>query len=78
MLKTQLLACDTPATLRQERTCSHVVIEVEGSSEPIEQAIGSIAEIPDIVARLVGDGKRSVRVTPTQRSLEDVYLELVG
>ena len=78
VLKTQLLACDTPAKLRQERTGSHVVIELEGSNEPIEQAIISMAEIPDIVARLVSDGQRIVRVTPTQRSLEDAYLELVG
>ena len=27
---------------------------------------------------LVAEGKRIVRVTPAQRSLEDVYLELVG
>ena len=78
VLKTQLLALDSPATLRQATAGSRVVIEVEGSAAPIEQSIDSTADIPDIVAALVAQGKRIVRVTPAQRSLEDVYLELVG
>jgi ABC-2 type transport system ATP-binding protein len=78
VLKTQLLAFDTPAALRRERTGDRVVIELEGSRDPIDRQIGSLSEIPAIVAALVGDGKRIVRVTPAQRSLEDVYLELVG
>ena len=78
VLKTQLLAFDTPAALRRERTGDRVVIELEGSREPIDRRIDSLSEIPGIVAALVGEGKRIVRVTPAQRSLEDVYLELVG
>lgn len=77
VLKTQLLAIHTPAALRRERTSSHVVIEVEGST-PIEHGIRNTSEIPDIVAALVKDGKRIIRVTPTERSLEDAYLDLVG
>ena len=54
-----------------------VVIELEGG-ERREFAIDDVAEIPAIVSRLVGEGARIVRVTPDQRSLEDVYLDLVG
>jgi ABC-2 type transport system ATP-binding protein len=78
VLKTQLLALDTPAALKQARAGAHVVIELEGSDTPVERAINSLSDIPAIVAALVGEGKRIVRVTPTERSLEDVYLDLVG
>ena len=79
VLKTDLLAFDTPATLRKAQTAggSRVVIELEGG-ERREFAIDDVAEIPSIVSRLVGEGARIMRVTPDQRSLEDVYLDLVG
>ena len=78
VLKTQLLAFDAPAALRQARGGARVVIELEGSKTPIEKPIDSVADIPAIVAALVNQGERIVRVTPAERSLEDVYLELVG
>jgi ABC-2 type transport system ATP-binding protein len=78
VLKTQLLAFDSPAALRQIRHGSRVVIELEDSPAPVERSINHLSDIPDIVASLVGDGQRIVRVTPVQRSLEDVYLALVG
>ena len=78
VLKTQLLACDTAANLRRTAGGQHVVIDLEGSSESITRPISSIADIPPIVAALVADGTRIVRVMPAQRSLEDVYLGLVG
>jgi ABC-2 type transport system ATP-binding protein len=78
VLKTQLLAFDKPSALRQARAGLRVVIDLEGSTTRIEKTIDSLADIPAIVAGLVGDGKRIVRVTPTERSLEDVYLDLVG
>jgi hypothetical protein len=53
------------------------VIELEGRTRQ-EFAISDVAEIPAIVARLVGEGERITRVTPEERSLEDVYLDLVG
>ena len=77
VLKTDLLAFDTPATLRKAQAGSRVVIELEGG-ERREFAIDDVAEIPSIVSRLVGEGARIMRVTPDQRSLEDVYLDLVG
>lgn len=77
VLKTQLLAFDTPAALRQARSGTRVSIEIEGSGA-VETPIGSLSEIPEIVAAMVRDGKRIVRVTPTERSLEEVYLDLVG
>jgi len=78
VLKTQLLACDTTENLRQAAGGRHVVIDLEGSTQPIRQPISTDSDIPPIVAALVAEGKRIVRVTPAQRSLEDVYLELVG
>lgn len=78
ILKTNLLAFDTPATLRKAGTGPRVIIECEGGGERREFAIGDPSEIPDIVARLVSEGARIRRVTPDERSLEDVYLDLVG
>jgi ABC-2 type transport system ATP-binding protein len=77
VLKTDLLAFDTPATLRRARTGGRVVIELEGG-ELRQFAIADVSEVPTIVARLVAEGARIVRVAPDRRSLEDVYLELVG
>ena len=77
VLKTSLLALDAPAVLRQARAGSRVTIELEGG-EQREFRIGSTNEIPAIVAKLVDEGARIIRVTPDQRSLEDVYLDLVG
>ena len=78
VLKTQLLACDTTEQLRQGAGGRHVEIEIEGAADPITRPIASIADVPPIVAALVAEGKRIVRVTPAQRSLEEVYLGLVG
>ena len=77
VLKTGLLAFDTPATLRKAEAGGRVTIELEGG-ERREFAVTDAAEIPPIVATLVGEGARIIRVTPDQRSLEDVYLDLVG
>jgi ABC-2 type transport system ATP-binding protein len=77
VLNTDLLAFDTPATLRKTRAGGRVVIELEGA-ERREFAIADVSEVPAIVATLVSEGARIVRVTPDQRSLEDVYLDLVG
>ena len=54
------------------------MIEREGSRDHLAIDIKDVSEIPAIVAKLVGDGARIIRVTPDRRSLEDVYLELVG
>ncbi len=77
ILKTDLLAIDTPQALRAARAGLRVVIELEGA-EPREFAIGNLSEVPAIVSRLVSEGARIRRVTPDERSLEDVYLDLVG
>ncbi len=77
ILKTSLLAFDTRQALRAARTGLRVIIELEGA-EPREFAINNLSEVPDIVARLVSEGARIRRVTPHERSLEDVYLDLVG
>jgi ABC-2 type transport system ATP-binding protein len=77
ILKSSLLAFDTPATLRSAGGGSRVVIEfADGQTQ--DYPVGSREDVPDLVARLAGEGCRIVRVTPDQRSLEDVYLELVG
>ena len=78
VLKTDLLAFDAPAALRKAQAGeSRVVIELEGA-EQREFAVADVTEIPAIVAKLVSEGARIMRVTPEERSLEDVYLDLVG
>jgi ABC-2 type transport system ATP-binding protein len=77
VLKTQLLALDTPAALRGADGTGRVVVHLEDRTQ-VEFPIAGPAEIPDIVAKLVAEGKRIVRVMPEQRSLEDTYLDLVG
>ena len=78
VLKTDLLAFDAPAALRKAQNGgSRVVIELQGA-EPREFAVADVSEIPAIVAKLVSEGARIMRVTPEERSLEDVYLDLVG
>jgi ABC-2 type transport system ATP-binding protein len=78
VLKTGLLAFDTPPALRATRGGSRVVIEIEGSRDRLDIPVADISDIPAIVAKLVADGARIMRVTPDQRSLEEVYLDLVG
>jgi ABC-2 type transport system ATP-binding protein len=77
VLKTDLLAFDTPSALRGTRAARRVVIELEDRTRQ-EFSIGEAAEIPAIVARLVAEGARITKVTPEERSLEDTYLDLVG
>jgi len=77
ILKTSLLAFDTAASLRSSTGGSRVVVEfADGQRQDFP--IDSQGDVPEIVARLTGEGRRIVRVTPDQRSLEDVYLDLVG
>ncbi len=77
VLKTELLAFDSPAALRSRGAGIAVAIEFEdGSKQTIN--VRDLSEVPDLVRRLVHDGKRIVRVVPDRRSLEDVYLSLVG
>ena len=52
---------------------------VEGvSGSTMTVGVAGAADIPPIVAALVSGGARIVRVEPQRRSLEDVYLSLVG
>jgi len=77
VIKTQLLAFDAPAALRGRREGITVAIEFDdGSKHSVE--VRDLSEVPDLVQRLVHEGKRIVRVVPDRRSLEDVYLSLVG
>ena len=77
VLKTQLVAFDSPAALRGRDDGVTVTIEfADGSKQTID--VHDLSEIPDLVSALVQSGKRIVRVEPGRRSLEDVYLSLVG
>ena len=77
VLKTELLAFDAPATLRSRGAGVSVLIEFEdGSKQTIE--VRDLSRVPDVVRDLVQAGKRIVRVVPDRRSLEEVYLSLVG
>ena len=77
ILKTELLALDTTAALRQEGREIRVVFEFEDKTSDT-RTVMALSEIPDIVRDLVAQGKRIVRVVPDHRSLEEVYLSLVG
>jgi ABC-2 type transport system ATP-binding protein len=97
VLKSELLALDTPAALRRSMTGTRVVIAVEGPAERWLRALtthddASVAadgstlslvlsdegRVPDVVAALVAAGARIRRVDPSARTLEEVYLSLVG
>lgn len=77
VLKTQLLAFDTPNALRNRGEGVMVAIEFEdGSKQAI--TVNDLSEVSDLVKDLVNEGRRIIRVVPDRRSLEDVYLSLVG
>jgi ABC-2 type transport system ATP-binding protein len=97
VLKTDLLALDTPAMLRRRLSGARVGIEVEGDARVWLSALGAVSgarshatgrqltveidsleRVPDVVAALAAAGARIIRVEPDQRSLEEVYLSLVG
>jgi ABC-2 type transport system ATP-binding protein len=92
VLNTQLVALDTPAALRGGIGRGNVTIEVEGPASAWTATIGtgeatgsrlrvpieSLSDVPTIVAALAAAGARIVRVVPDRRSLEEVYLGLVG
>ena len=77
VLKTTLLACDSPAALRGQSEDIAVVIEFEDGSKKT-LTVNEMAAVADTVHKLVGEGRRIIRVSPDRRSLEDVYLSLVG
>jgi ABC-2 type transport system ATP-binding protein len=77
VLKTQLLAFDSPNALRNRGEGLEVTIEFEdGSKQAI--ALQDLSQVPGVVKNLVSEGRRIIRVSPDRRSLEDVYLSLVG
>ena len=77
VLKTDLLAFDSPAALRNRGEGVEVVIEFEDGSKQV-LTVKDMSAVADAVRALVGEGRRIVRVAPDRRSLEDVYLSLVG
>ena len=77
VLKTELLAFDSPNALRNRGAGVEVTIEFDdGSTQAI--ALQDLSQVPDVVKNFVNEGRRIIRVTPDRRSLEDVYLSLVG
>jgi ABC-2 type transport system ATP-binding protein len=77
ILNTELLALDSPQALRGAREGTTVAITFDdGATQVVE--VKDLADIPAIVERLVGEGRRITSVVPDRRSLEDVYLHLVG
>jgi len=77
VLKTQLLAFDSPAALRNRGEGIEVIVEFDDGSRQAF-TVTELSHVPDMVTRLVNEGRRITRVTPDRRSLEDVYLSLVG
>lgn len=77
VVKTGLLAFDSAAALRNRGDGVEVLIEFEdGSNET--RTVTDRSAVADLVQALVAEGRRVVRVVPDRRSLEDVYLSLVG
>ena len=77
IIKTRLLALDSVDALRRTGAGTKVVFDFEdGSTETV--AITDVSEVPELVRARVDTGKRLIRVTPDRRSLEEVYLDLVG
>jgi ABC-2 type transport system ATP-binding protein len=77
ILKTSLLAVEATAVLRARDAGSRVTIEFADGTKDQRQ-IQAVSEIPGLVRDLVQSGAEIVRVTPDRRSLEDVYLSMVG
>ena len=97
VLNTHLLALDTPAALRAERSGVRVELEFAGDAAPWRSSvalqdgeslivdgammIATLAgadRVPDLITALAAAGARLQRVTPSERSLEEVYLTLVA
>jgi len=62
-----------------QRVVSATSVEpVRASGSTLSLTIAGAHQVPDIVAALVGSGARIRRVVPRERTLEEVYLSLVG
>jgi ABC-2 type transport system ATP-binding protein len=53
-------------------------VTVETDQGRVEHPSARRADIPDLVARLVADGRQVFAVIPHRSTLEDLYLDLVG
>lgn len=53
-------------------------ITSEAIGSRLNVTVGNLSVVPDLIASLVSAGARVVRVVPGQRTLEEIYLELVG
>jgi ABC-2 type transport system ATP-binding protein len=53
-------------------------VTVETDQGRVEHPKATRDDVPDLVARLVADGRRVYAVIPHRSTLEDLYLELVG
>lgn len=51
---------------------------VSSHGHRLRVTVGRPQQVPDLVATLVSAGARIVRVVPESRTLEDVYLDMVG
>ncbi len=55
-----------------------IIESVEAAGSMLHLTLTGEHQVPDIVAALVGGGARIRRVVPRERTLEEVYLSLVG
>ncbi len=98
VIRSRLLALDTPSDLKSRLFHSRVGIRLQNGSPSVLDRIRSLPgvvdaswepptlmlelaepdnELPDVISALVGAGLRLQYVTPTEHTLEDVYLKLV-
>jgi ABC-type multidrug transport system ATPase subunit len=67
-----------PADAWQSAIGSTDATSVSASGSVLALTLVDHTRIPDLVGRLVHAGARIRRVTPSERTLEEVYLSLVG
>ena len=77
VLRSRLLALDTPSALRKRLFGDRLRIVFADSRVLVVDRAGLQMSVPDLIRKLVGEGAAIEAVVPEERPLEDAYLKLV-
>jgi ABC-2 type transport system ATP-binding protein len=78
VIRSRLLALDTPAALRRRLFGQRLRIVLAAPAEPLVVDLASLGmSVPDLIRKLVAEGAAIQAVVPDERPLEDAYLELM-
>ncbi len=78
VIKSRLLALDTPAALRRRLFGRQLRIVLAPPAEPLLVDLARLeGSVPDLVRKLVAEGAAIEAIVPLERPLEDAYLELM-